>query len=72
MESQIPFTGGSGRLLDDSLDIAGIAKHQIFITNVVHCHPPRNRKSLPRKSLPTWIKNCTPICFVSLKSSSQA
>ena len=40
MESQIPFTGGSGRLLDDSLDIADIAKHQIFITNVVHCHPP--------------------------------
>ena len=55
MESQIPFTGGSGRFLDDSLDIAGIAKHQIFITNVVHCHPPGDRKSLPDE-----IKNCSP------------
>ncbi len=55
MESQIPFTGGGGRFLDDSFDIAGIAKHQIFITNVVHCHPPGDRKSLPDE-----IMNCTP------------
>ena len=55
MDKQEPFVGGSGGLIDRGLIHAGIAKRDIFITNVVHCHPPRNRKSLPE-----WIKNCTP------------
>ncbi len=55
MKTQIPFTGGAGRFIDDSLRRVGISKDQIFITNVVHCHPPKNRKSLPE-----WINNCTP------------
>jgi len=45
METKVPFTGGSGELIDDSLERAGFAKDAIFITNVVHCHPPRNRPS---------------------------
>ena len=45
METQVPFTGGSGRLIDDALALAGMPKNSIFITNVVHCHPPGNRKS---------------------------
>ncbi len=53
MATQIPFTGGSGKLIDECFDRAEIAKEEIFITNVVHCHPPKNRKSLPE-----WIKNC--------------
>jgi uracil-DNA glycosylase len=44
METQVPFTGGSGRLIDDALALAGMPKNSIFITNVVHCHPPGNRK----------------------------
>jgi uracil-DNA glycosylase len=55
MESRIPFTGGSGRVLDRSLAIAGIAKHEVFITNVVHCHPPDDRPSRPHE-----IENCRP------------
>ncbi|WP_231964956.1 uracil-DNA glycosylase family protein [Mycobacterium sp. E3339] len=55
MEKQEPFVGGSGNLVDRSLKSAGIAKCDIFITNVVHCHPPKNHKSLPE-----WITNCTP------------
>lgn len=62
MKSQIPFTGGSGKLLEDSLDRAGKFKDQVFITNVVHCHPPRNRKSLPE-----WKENCTPYLHRELK-----
>jgi uracil-DNA glycosylase len=54
MKTQIPFTGGSGKLIDASLKIAGIAKDEVFITNLVHCHPPRNHKSLP-----IWIENCS-------------
>jgi uracil-DNA glycosylase family 4 len=45
METQVPFTGGSGRLIDHALSRAGTPKKNIFITNVVHCHPPGDRKS---------------------------
>jgi DNA polymerase len=56
METQEPFTGGSGEILDDSFTMAGIAKDKLFITNVVHCHPPEDHP----KSLPKWKANCTP------------
>jgi uracil-DNA glycosylase family 4 len=58
MDTQIPFTGGSGRFIDEALKDARIAKDQIFITNVVHCHPhdyPRDN----RPSHPHEIENCT-------------
>jgi uracil-DNA glycosylase len=45
MKSGIPFTGGSGRLLDRIFELAEVRKSQLFITNVVHCHPPGNRPS---------------------------
>lgn len=61
MESQIPFTGGSGHLLDDSFERAGIDKRDVFITNVVHCHPPQNRESLQ-----TWVSNCSPYLNLEL------
>ena len=61
MESKIPFTGGSGRFIDDSLEIAGIAKRELFITNVVHCHPRDNRKSLAHEK-----KNCRPYLLCEL------
>lgn len=53
METKIPFTGGSGRLLDRAFEEAGMKKSEAFITNVVHCHPPDNRKSFPHE-----IENC--------------
>jgi DNA polymerase len=46
MATQVPFTGGSGRLLDRAFDLAGVTKKDVFLTNVVHCHPPDNRASL--------------------------
>jgi uracil-DNA glycosylase family 4 len=47
MATGIPFTGGSGLLIDDALRDADLNKADIFTTNVVHCHPanPDNRKS---------------------------
>ncbi|MCX5046273.1 uracil-DNA glycosylase [Aldersonia sp. NBC_00410] len=45
MDSQIPFTGGSGELIDESVMRADRARNGIFISNVVHCHPPKNRAS---------------------------
>ena len=45
MESGVPFTGGSGDYIDDALEQAGRQKQELFITNVVHCHPPDDRPS---------------------------
>lgn len=53
IESQIPFTGGSGRLLDQAFERAGVKKCDVYITNVVKCHPPKNRASFPYE-----IANC--------------
>jgi DNA polymerase len=42
-----PFVGRAGRLLDRALAEAGIARSEVFITSVVKCRPPKNRK--PKK-----------------------
>lgn len=39
-----PFVGRSGKLLDKTLELAGIARKEVFISNVVKCRPPNNRK----------------------------
>ncbi len=39
-----PFVGRAGRILDSALEAAGIPRETMFITNVVKCRPPRNRK----------------------------
>ncbi len=45
INSQIPFTDGCGILLDDAFKKADVKKNQLYITNIVKCHPPGNRKS---------------------------
>ena len=42
-----PFVGRAGRLLDECLKSAGIDRSDVFITNVVKCRPPDNRR--PRR-----------------------
>jgi DNA polymerase len=39
-----PFVGRAGKLLDECLREAGIARREIFITSVIKCRPPNNRK----------------------------
>jgi uracil-DNA glycosylase len=39
-----PFVGYSGRILDAALSKAGIKRSEVFITNVVKCRPPNNRR----------------------------
>ena len=53
IDTQIPFTDGCGVLLDEAFDKGGVRKNQLYITNVVKCHPPGNRKSKTHE-----IKNC--------------
>ena len=43
-----PFVGRAGRLLDDALAQAGLDRSKLFITSVIKCRPPENRK--PKKA----------------------
>ena len=65
INSQIPFTGGCGTLLDEAFKKGGVRKNQLYITNVVKCHPPKNRKSEVHE-----IKNCHSYLEQELKLSS--
>jgi len=38
-----PFVGMAGKILDEALDKAGIARSKIYVTNIVKCRPPNNR-----------------------------
>jgi len=42
-----PFVGASGKFLTELLGKAGLAREDVFITNVVKCRPPSNRDPLP-------------------------
>lgn len=44
-----PFVGRAGQLLDKILESAGIARSEIYITNVVKCRPPGNRNPAPEE-----------------------
>jgi DNA polymerase len=39
-----PFVGRSGKLLNKLLQQAGTQREEVFITNIVKCRPPNNRK----------------------------
>ncbi len=45
-ETGHPFVGPSGKLLMSELREIGIARDQVFITNIVKCRPPGNRNPL--------------------------
>lgn len=39
----IPFVGSSGEILDRLLGDCGLTREEIYITNILKCHPPGNR-----------------------------
>jgi DNA polymerase len=41
-----PFVGQAGKFLNTLLERAGIAREEVFITNIVKCRPPENRVPL--------------------------
>lgn len=45
----IPFTGPSGRILDELLESIRLTRQDIYLTNIVKCHPPHNRDPLPQE-----------------------
>lgn len=42
-EQGIPFVGRAGKLLDEILSAAGIARGDVYIGNIIKCRPPGNR-----------------------------
>ena len=46
-EQGLPFVGRSGQLLDSLLAEIDLARHDVYIANVVKCRPPRNRDPRP-------------------------
>lgn len=39
----LPFVGRSGEVLDSLLKDCGLTREEIYITNILKCHPPGNR-----------------------------
>jgi DNA polymerase len=44
-----PFVGQAGKKLDEILNSVGIAREDVYITNVVKCRPPDNRTPLSQE-----------------------
>jgi uracil-DNA glycosylase len=42
-----PFVGQAGHLLDTILEAIEVPRTSVYITNIVKCRPPQNRKPLP-------------------------
>lgn len=59
-EQGIPFVGRSGKFLTKILTSLGIDRNDIFITNIVKCRPPQNRKPKPIES-----KTCKDILLIN-------
>ncbi len=57
-----PFVGSAGKLLDKLLCEAGLNRDSLFITNIVKCRPPNNRR--PKKS---EIRSCEPYLYNQLR-----
>lgn len=43
----LPFVGAAGRLLDEMLEMIGLKREDVYITNIVKYRPPNNRDPLP-------------------------
>ena len=57
-----PFVGRGGRLLDRALEQAGLDRSEIFITSVIKCRPPNNRKPLKKETT-----SCLPYLEAQIK-----
>jgi DNA polymerase-1 len=51
-----PFVGESGKLLNRLLDMAGVQRADVRVTNAVRCRPPNNRKPTAKE-----INACKPL-----------
>ncbi len=52
------FVGQAGKVLDQLLEAAGLRREDIYITNILKCHPPRNHNPTREQ-----IEACTGYLF---------
>ena len=44
-----PFCGAAGRILDQMIESIGLARKDVYITNIVKDRPPENRDPMPKE-----------------------
>lgn len=49
-----PFVGAAGKFLDEMIASVGLAREQVYITNIVKYRPPNNRDPLPEEKAAFW------------------
>ncbi|MGI6250577.1 MAG: uracil-DNA glycosylase family protein [Anaerolineaceae bacterium] len=73
-----PFVGQAGKFLDELLAAGGLARKNVYITNVIKCRPPGNRDPEPtelaacRRYLDQQIRLINPKVIVTLGRFSMA
>lgn len=50
----LPFVGAAGKFLDEMLQMIGMERKDIYITNIVKYRPPNNRDPLPEEKKAFW------------------
>jgi DNA polymerase len=60
-----PFVGSAGKFLNQLLDIAGLERSDVYITNILKCRPPDNREPSVEE-----IEKCTPYLEEQIRSIS--
>jgi DNA polymerase len=58
-----PFVGRAGQLLTKVINAMGLERSDVYITNVVKCRPPQNRKPEPDE-----MAACEPFLFMELRT----
>ena len=77
MDTGVPFTRGSGDQIDLTCKKTGTFRSDLFITNVLHCHPTGNRKSKKeeiescRSFLLSEIKIVRPYLLIALGADAK-
>jgi uracil-DNA glycosylase family 4 len=68
----IPFVGAAGQFLNDMLEMIGLKRKDIYITNIVKYRPPNNRDPLPEEKqvflpyLESQLEVIKPVIVVTL------
>lgn len=48
-EQGVPFIGAAGKFLTEMLELVGLSRNNVYITNIVKYRPPNNRDPLPEE-----------------------
>jgi uracil-DNA glycosylase family 4 len=68
----IPFVGAAGHFLNDMLEMIGLKRKDVYITNIVKYRPPNNRDPLPEEKtaflpyLESQLEVIQPVIVVTL------